>query len=118
MIYTHEGRSMSAYRWAKEKGIGYQTLIFRLHAGWTFEKAITTPIDITCHNKTKRATHTSIKVSFKDLQPKQQLKINDLTMQFKGFTKGRRGLFAMFEHACGFVESFTAMQFEEAIKKA
>jgi hypothetical protein len=41
--YTHAGITDTLKGWAKHTGINYTTLRNRLHTGWTFERAITTP---------------------------------------------------------------------------
>lgn len=45
IFYTFNGKTQTISQWAKEKGWGRTTLDNRLRAGWSFEKAITTPID-------------------------------------------------------------------------
>lgn len=44
-FYEFNGKKQTVTQWAEEKGIGKTTLDSRLKAGWSFEKAITTPID-------------------------------------------------------------------------
>jgi hypothetical protein len=39
---TYQGRCLA--EWAEEVGIGYQTLRKRIEAGWTWERALSTPV--------------------------------------------------------------------------
>lgn len=40
---TFEGRTQTMAEWARERGLGVTTLCERLQAGWTTERALTTP---------------------------------------------------------------------------
>lgn len=39
-----QGQTLTMKGWAREKGINYASLAWRLSQGWTLEKALTTPI--------------------------------------------------------------------------
>lgn len=41
---THQGRTMILRDWATEIGISPNTLAMRLRAGWSVERALTTPL--------------------------------------------------------------------------
>lgn len=43
-IYTYNGKTQTVSQWAEELGWGRTTLDNRLRAGWSFEKAVSTPI--------------------------------------------------------------------------
>lgn len=43
-VYTHDGKTQTLARWAREYGMGYGTLWCRLRAGWTFQEALTYPV--------------------------------------------------------------------------
>lgn len=47
-MFEYKGKKQTVSQWAKELGWGYTTLDNRLRAGWSFEKAITTPIHTEC----------------------------------------------------------------------
>lgn len=47
--YEFDGRSQSLAAWSRESGIGAGTLAFRLKHGWSFEQAITTPVQHTTY---------------------------------------------------------------------
>jgi hypothetical protein len=49
-LYSHNGRSQSLARWAREIGMQHQTLRHRVNAGWDIASAITTPIDVSYHS--------------------------------------------------------------------
>lgn len=43
-LLTHDGRALTAERWAREKGLKSTTIRYRLDVlGWPVEKALTTP---------------------------------------------------------------------------
>ena len=42
--FTFNGKTQSLSQWSKEIGMYHHTLVKRIVAGWTFEKAITTPV--------------------------------------------------------------------------
>ena len=55
-IYTFDGVTMSLRNWSKCSGISYNTLETRLRdAGWSFERAITTPVAKTTGPNTHKA---------------------------------------------------------------
>ena len=55
---TFHGRTMCLKDWSEVEGIRYQTLVARLNnSGWTFERAITTPINTHMRNHVGSAIH-------------------------------------------------------------
>jgi hypothetical protein len=40
-LYAFGGQALTLKEWSRRTGIGYQTLVFRLKHGWTFEQAVT-----------------------------------------------------------------------------
>lgn len=42
---THDGRTQTLARWAREIGIQGQTIMYRIHTGWSIERALTTKIE-------------------------------------------------------------------------
>lgn len=43
VVITHAGRTQNLIEWARETGINRGTIRLRLRAGWSVEKALTTP---------------------------------------------------------------------------
>lgn len=43
-MLTHDGQSMTIRGWAAKVGVSYWLLRHRLDAGWTVERALTTPV--------------------------------------------------------------------------
>ena len=44
---THGGRTMTVGEWAEEVGLPYGTLLQRVAAGWSAERALTEPYNLT-----------------------------------------------------------------------
>lgn len=44
VLITHNGRTQCMAAWAEETGINLKTISYRLHNGWSVERALTTPI--------------------------------------------------------------------------
>ena len=44
VVLIFDGRSQTVAEWAREKGMGYQTLRKRLDFGWSVERSITEPV--------------------------------------------------------------------------
>jgi hypothetical protein len=40
---THQGKSQGLQEWARELGMSYQTIQYRLDNGWSVKRALTTP---------------------------------------------------------------------------
>jgi hypothetical protein len=49
---TVAGRTMTLAEWARESGINYGTLKYRLKIGWSDERAVTEPVETKYRNKT------------------------------------------------------------------
>lgn len=43
---THNGRTQTAYDWADETGLSARVIRSRISAGWSAEKALTTPVNL------------------------------------------------------------------------
>lgn len=53
-LLTHNGKTQSIADWARETGISYRTLQFRLRSKWPLEKALSKAV---CHNHPAGADH-------------------------------------------------------------
>ena len=44
VIYCYEGKTQTLPNWCREKNMSYKAVWYRLSKGWSFEKAISTPV--------------------------------------------------------------------------
>lgn len=51
VLYTYKGETKCVAEWAEHANISVVTLLSRLYKGWTFDKAIETPVDTRKRNK-------------------------------------------------------------------
>lgn len=56
VLVTHNGQTRHICEWAELFGISFQSLKSRLRRGWTFEAAITTPIEKRYSHQKRRKT--------------------------------------------------------------
>ena len=55
VVITYNGKTQTLLEWVEELGLDYKRVHNRLFKlGWTFERAITTPVNINKRNKSTR----------------------------------------------------------------